>query len=249
MAADGIGRERPARAIIDTVDRGRGRLAGLLALAAVIAGCGGGSQAASSKTTGQSRAGSRTAGASRAGSSTAAESGVGPGTAGKAGAGSKAPGATAGSTDRSAPAAAVAVIRDWSSELAQGNVAAASAYFGTPSVIQVDPTVPAVTLRTRAEVVAANRSLPCGARLLSARVVGRYIDSLFVLGNRPGGGPGGCGSGTGLTARVAFVISGGRIVQWRRIPDEPGDSAHDSPGAQAPPPASTGPGQPGVSVI
>jgi hypothetical protein len=208
-------------------------------VAVVIAGCGGGSKAASPKAAGESGAGAGTAGTS----------GAGAGTAGTSGAGAKAPAATAGSTGRPAPAAAVAVIRDWSSELAQGNVAAASAYFATPSVIQVDPTVPAVTLRTRAEVVAANRSLPCGARLLSARVVDRYIDSLFVLGNRPGGGPGGCGSGTGLTARVAFVITGGRIAQWRRIPDEPGDSAHDSPGAQAPPPASTGPGQPGVSAI
>jgi hypothetical protein len=130
---------------------------------------------------------------------------------------------------------AVAVIRDWSSQLAAGHVAAASAYFATPSVIQVDPAAPAVTLHTQADVRAANQAFPCGARLLSTRVVSGYVDSLFLLGNRPGGGPGGCGSGTGLTARVAFVIRSGRIVQWLRIPNEPGDSAHDSPGAQAPP--------------
>ena len=89
-----------------------------------------------------------------------------------------------------APAAVVAVVRDWSSELAGGHVAAASAYFATPSVLQVDPNYPAVALRTRADVQAANRAFPCGARLLSARLVDGYVDALFLLGDRPGGGPG-----------------------------------------------------------
>jgi hypothetical protein len=139
------------------------------------------------------------------------------------------------------------VIRNWSSELARGRVAAASRYFATPSVIQVDPNEPAVTLRTMADVRAANRAFPCGARLLSSRLVDGYLDALFVLGNRPGGGPGGCGTGTGLTARVAFVIAAGRIAVWRRIPDEPGDAAHDAPGVRAP--AAPQPSGPGISAI
>ena len=139
------------------------------------------------------------------------------------------------------------MIRGWSAALARGDVAVASKYFATPSVIQVDPNNPAVSLRTAAEVRAANRAFPCGARLLSTRTVGGYVDALFVLGDRPGGGSGGCGSGTGLTARVAFVITSGRIAQWRRIPDEPGDAAHRAPGTQAPP--SSQPGGPGVSAI
>lgn len=147
-----------------------------------------------------------------------------------------------------APADVVAVIRNWSAQLAAGHVAAASNYFATPSVIQVDPAVPAVTLRTQADVRAANQAFPCGARLLSTRVVSGYVDSLFVLGNRPGGGPGGCGSGTGLTARVAFVIKAGRIVQWLRIPNEPGDSAHDGPGVQAPAQPPSAPAGPGAQV-
>jgi hypothetical protein len=113
-------------------------------------------------------------------------------------------------------------------------MAAAARYFARPSVIQLDPTEPAVTLRTAAAVRAANVALPCGATLLGSRVVAGYVDALFRLGSRPGGD---CGSGTGLTARVAFVIDGGRIATWRRLPDEPGDSAHDSPGAEAPPAA------------
>ena len=139
------------------------------------------------------------------------------------------------------------MIRGWSSALARGDVAVASRYFATPSLLQPDPNIPAVTLRNQAEVRAANRAFPCGARLLSTRAVGGYVDALFVLGDRPGGGPGGCGVGTGLTARVAFVITSGRIVQWRRIPDEPGDTAHRAPGAQAPP--ATQPSGPSVSAI
>jgi hypothetical protein len=139
------------------------------------------------------------------------------------------------------------VIRNWSLQLARGHVAAASRYFATPSVIQVDPNEPAVALRTMADVRAANGAFPCGARLLSSRIVDGYVDALFVLGDRPGGGPGGCGTGTGLTARVAFVIKSGRITVWRRIPDEPGDAAHDAPGAQAP--AAPPPTGPGISAI
>jgi hypothetical protein len=140
-----------------------------------------------------------------------------------------------------------AVIRDWSSELARGRVAAASRYFATPSIIQVDPNEPPVRLRTVADVRAANAAFPCGARLLSSRVVQGYVDALFVLGNRPGGGPGGCGAGTGLTARVAFVVKDGRITVWRRIPSEPGDAAHDAPGVKAP--VTPQPAGPGISAI
>jgi hypothetical protein len=132
-------------------------------------------------------------------------------------------------------------------QLAGGHVAAASRYFATPSVIQVDPNEPAVTLRTMADVRAANGAFPCGARLLSSRIVDGYVDALFVLGDRPGGGPGGCGTGTGLTARVAFVIKSGRIAVWRRIPDEPGDAAHDAPGTHTP--AAPPPSGPGISAI
>jgi hypothetical protein len=139
------------------------------------------------------------------------------------------------------------VIRGWSSALARGNVPVASRYFATPSLLQVDPNVPGVTLRNAAEVRAANAAFPCGARLLATRAVRGYVDALFVLGDRPGAGPGGCGVGTGLTARVAFVIRSGRIAEWRRIPDEPGDAAHRAPGAQAPPAAQ--PAGPGVSAI
>jgi hypothetical protein len=201
----------------------------VVALALAAAGCGGGSSTASKVTP--------TTGAAAKAPATGAPA-----------SGSRAAGG--GSAGGALPAVEVAVIRNWSSELAGGHVAAASAYFATPSVLQVDPNYPAVTLRTQAAVRAANQAFPCGAKLLSTRLVDGYVDALFLLGDRPGGGPGGCGTGTGLTARVAFRIRAGLIVSWLRIPDEPGDSSHDGPGAGAPPAAPSGPGSgSGVSAI
>lgn len=222
-------------------------------MAVASAGCGGAAKAGSSAATPKTAPGavgqSKAAGA--AGQAKAA------GAAGKPAAAAAGGGRTNGGDGQAqaqtrgggAPSpAVVAVIRNWSSQLAGGHVAAAATYFATPSLLQVDPSQPGVTLRTRADVVAANQAFPCGAKLVTSRVVGGYVDALFVLGNRPGGGPGGCGAGTGQTARVAFQIKSGRIVEWLRIPNEPGDSAHDRPGAVAPPPAPSGPGS-GVSAV
>jgi hypothetical protein len=98
-----------------------------------------------------------------------------------------------------------------------------------------------LTIRTRAEAVAANAGLPCGARFISADRRGRYINALFQLTNRPGPG-GGCGAGTGQTARTNLVISNGRIIEWIRAPDDPGDHGGTaSPPPGAPTPQATGP--------
>jgi hypothetical protein len=206
----------------------RWKSAGVLGLTAALAGCGGGAGTPAKPTSPQTGSAGATPSGSAARSVGATPSvGAGP------------------AAGREPPARAVAVIRDWSRALAGGDVQAAARYFATPSVIQLDPTEPSVTLRTPAAARAANMALPCGASLLGSRVVDGYIDALFLLGNRPGGD---CGTGTGQTARVAFVIESGRISDWRRIPDEPGDSAHDAPGASAPGTgAPTGPG-PGSSV-
>jgi hypothetical protein len=83
------------------------------------------------------------------------------------------------------------------------------------------------TIDTRAEAEAANASLPCGAKVISADQRGRYVNVLFRLTNRTGPG-GGCGSGVGQTARTNFVIAGGLIQEWIRAPDEPGDNRHRS---------------------
>jgi hypothetical protein len=126
--------------------------------------------------------------------------------------------------------AAVRVIRAWSDALRRGDVRRAAGYFAVPSemVNGVGPSGQPVILQigSAAEAQLANETLPCGARFVSAYMHGPYVDALFVLTGRPGPGGSDCGTGRGATARTNFVISGGRIVEWIRAPDEPGDSAH-----------------------
>ncbi len=162
-----------------------------------------------------------------------------------------APAIAPGATRSTPPAAdgvraAVAVIRAWSRALARGDVAAATAYFAIPSQVQIAPQAPVVTVRTEADARGVNLALPCGAQLLDTRPVDRYIDALFRLGRRPGAD---CGTGVGGTARVAFVIRGGKIAVWRRIADEPGDSARAAPGFRAPAAPQPQPPPPGASVV
>src|SRR3954468_9921312 len=113
--------------------------------------------------------------------------------------------------------AGVKVIEGWVDTLRKGDVEGAAGYFALPSVVQ-NGTAP-VVLHTRGDAIAFNDALPCGARLLRARPAGRFIKATFRLTNRPGGG---CGSGIGLLARTAFVIRDGKIVQWRRLSNPPG---------------------------
>jgi hypothetical protein len=110
----------------------------------------------------------------------------------------------------------VAVIEGWVETLAEGDVEGAAGYFAVPSVAENG--TPPVTLRTRTDVIAFNRSLPCGAELVRARPAGRFIVATFRLTERPGGD---CGSGTGNLARTAFIVRDGKIAEWRRLPDPP----------------------------
>jgi hypothetical protein len=139
-----------------------------------------------------------------------------------------------------AATASVRVIRAWSDALRRGDVRAAAGYFALPSVMINGPdsagNMALVRIRTRAEAIAANAGLPCGARFLSADQRGRYVNALFELTNRPGPG-GGCGTGIGQTARTNLVIRNGLIVEWIRAPDDPGDNG----GPPSPPPGQSGP--------
>jgi hypothetical protein len=136
------------------------------------------------------------------------------------------PGSRASTTSASGPvpSSVVRVIAGWSEALRAGHVAGAARYFRIPSVF-FSGSGPPIELHSVAQVEAVNAALPCGARLLSARARGRYVNALFRLTNRPGpGGAGGCGSGTGETARTNFLVRDGHIVEWLRAPDEPGDN-------------------------
>jgi hypothetical protein len=145
------------------------------------------------------------------------------------------------------PAGAVRVIRGWADALRAGHVAAAAGYFRLPSVF-FDGSSPPVRLRTLAQVEHVNAALPCGATLIAVTRRGRFYDALFRLGNRAGpGGAGGCGSGSGLTARTDFLIRAGRIAEWLRAPDEPGDNG-TSPGQGQPAPGAPSSSPPGPFV-
>jgi hypothetical protein len=141
------------------------------------------------------------------------------------------------------PAAAIRVIRGWSQALRSGHVGAAAAYFRIPSLFALGAGPP-VEIRSPAEARLANAALPCGARLISTRRAGHDVNALFRLTNRRGrGGAGGCGAGTGQTARTNFLIENGQIVEWLRAPDEPGDNGtpRTTPGHPAPPTTPTSP--------
>jgi hypothetical protein len=146
---------------------------------------------------------------------------------------------------------AVSVIKGWSDALRRGDVRGAARYFALPSElvngIGANGQPGLLVIRTLAEAEAANETLPCGARLISASRRGRYVNALFRLTGRPGPGGGGCGSGSGLTARTDFLISHGRIVEWIRAPDQPGDNGGSGSGGSTGPapapatPTTTGP--------
>lgn len=152
---------------------------------------------------------------------------------------------TPGPTGIPPRAGTVAVIRAWADALRRGDVHAAARYFAIPSVMingtDASGGAVVITIGTLAEAAAANETLPCGARLLSADQRGRYVNALFRLTGRPGPGGSNCGTGAGQTARTNFVIVGGRIVEWIRAPDDPGDNGT--------PPAQTVPSVPDVPTV
>jgi hypothetical protein len=134
------------------------------------------------------------------------------------------------STGATPDADAVKVIQGWSSALRHGDVRAAALYFGRPSELINGGNGNVIGLRidTIAQAEAANETLPCGAKFVSADQRGRYTNALFRLTGRPGPGGSDCGGGVGGTARTNFLVEHGRIVEWIRAPDDPGDNG--SPG-------------------
>lgn len=146
-----------------------------------------------------------------------------------------------GPTGRPAATTAVDVIRAWSDALRHGDVRAAAGYFALPSVMvngtDATGTALVITIGTTDQAAAANASLPCGARVVSADQRGRFVNVLFRLTGRPGPGGTDCGGGVGTTARTNFVIAHGRIVEWLRAPDDPGDNRTPSAPQPVPTPA------------
>jgi hypothetical protein len=120
------------------------------------------------------------------------------------------------------------VIKGWADALRAGHVNAASSYFSIPSLVFNDAQA---FLTTRAQVVGFNRTLPCGARLLSARRGPQHaVVGTFRLTERPGGD---CGTGVGGLAAVQFVVRRHLIIEWLRADDQidPAIAAKASPTA------------------
>jgi len=136
--------------------------------------------------------------------------------------------ATAAGPDTSgADQADVQVIEEWASALADGDVEAAAGYFALPSTAENGPLL--TKIDTRADAIAFNRSLPCGATVVSAKTAGDFTTATFELSDRPGGD---CGAGAGGTASTSFQIEDGKIVEWRRIDDAAPTDAQDGGGTE-----------------
>jgi hypothetical protein len=108
----------------------------------------------------------------------------------------------------------VAVIRGWANALRAGHVGQAASFFALP-VLVADGVNPLHPLKHRADVVDFNKTLPCGAKLVTTqRGESSFVIAKFTLTERPGAGE--CGTDVGNSAYTAFLIENRRIVQWRR---------------------------------
>ncbi|MBA3327416.1 MAG: hypothetical protein H0T43_03850 [Solirubrobacterales bacterium] len=110
------------------------------------------------------------------------------------------------------------VIRAWARALREGDVARAASYWAVPSRAQNG--TPVLTLRSEADTRAFNRALPCGAVLTRSGGACAYTITTVRLTQRPGAD---CGSGAGGSARNAIRVRDGKIVEWYRLPEDPGD--------------------------
>jgi hypothetical protein len=106
----------------------------------------------------------------------------------------------------------VAVITHWSDELRAGHIRRAASYFAIPAL--VENASPPLRLRSRKDVLAFNRALPCGVHVVKTLAGSRYTVATFVLTERPGSPA--CGA-TGKLVATAFLLTHGKIKEWRRV--------------------------------
>jgi hypothetical protein len=120
------------------------------------------------------------------------------------------------------------VINAWLRALRHGQVKRAAHYFALPSKFQ--NATPVLIVKTEAERIAVNLSLPCGAKAREMGGAGAYTIVKFELTKRPGAE---CGTGVGGTARGAIRVERRRIKEWYRLPDQPG-SRQQAPEPEGP---------------
>lgn len=113
------------------------------------------------------------------------------------------------------------VIRGWNSAVNDGDYEAAADRFAEGAIIEQ---IREVRLRTRAQAIAFNRSLPCRADVtdIDAEEDGGSLATFDLRTGRTGE----CSDGG--TARVRFVIEDGLIREWRQLPEAPLPSGSQS---------------------
>lgn len=112
------------------------------------------------------------------------------------------------------PAGAEEVVRAWSRALNSGDNGAAADLFALGARIEQPPLL--FRVRTRADAVAWNRSLPCSGKIVALTTRGDDVEAIFLLGNRstsPCDAPGG-------RATALFRVEGGKIVLFRQLPGD-----------------------------
>src|SRR3954452_8590850 len=111
--------------------------------------------------------------------------------------------------------AEVRVVRGWLDALRAGHIRAAAGYFSLPARFQNFTSI--AIMKTPAQALAVNQSLPCGARFLRAGTAHGFLVYEARLTERPGGG---CGTGVGNVVRGAILIRDGKMIEWYRLPDK-----------------------------
>jgi hypothetical protein len=114
----------------------------------------------------------------------------------------------------------VQVVVDWARAESSGDNEAAASYFAIPSLAQNGFSI---HINDAEDARRFSASLPCGALVQEATQEGRYLVVTFLLGEKANSNA--CGDGAGHTARTAFLIEDGKIVEWRRVADESGRPA------------------------
>jgi hypothetical protein len=112
------------------------------------------------------------------------------------------------------------LLRGWGAALAADDSRRAAHYFALPAIVAQGQVA---TIETQAQARDFNDAIPCGARLLGVRGIGRFLVGTFVLTPRPEHR---CVS-RGRRIRIAFVLHAGKFTEWRRVPrgaSEPGPS-------------------------
>jgi len=107
------------------------------------------------------------------------------------------------------------VVREWSDALNAGdNERAAKLFAKGAEVVQPGRIL---FLRTRAQAVRFNSSLPCSGKIVSVSTEGDLATATFVLGHRRTSR---CDA-PGAQAVAAFEVQRGKIVLWHQLPSPP----------------------------